>query len=318
MKISVIVPVYNIESYVEACVESLISQTFGDIEIILVDDGSTDGSGEICDKAAKNHSEIKVVHKPNGGLSSARNAGLDVARGEYVMFVDGDDRLVPDACEILLDTVKDADMVQFGYVEVFGTEPPPYSPIGSVASETVTDEKEKYDRLYALGGEGASACTKFYRRKLFENLRFRVGVRHEDEDIVTDVLSLTDKVVYIKAPLYLYFFRSGSIINGSFGTEKLEYFDVLNRRVKVLTEKGYEDLVSETYRRVFLMIPTFYYETKKAGMKEENERVVRELKAIPDRFGKKFGGVLGIRFRLMKNSRLFRNIVYLYKKLRKT
>ena len=122
MKVSVIVPVYNIEEYVSYCIESLVGQDYQNLEIILVDDGSKDLSFKICDEWSKRDSRIKIIRKPNGGLSSARNVGLDFATGEYVLFIDGDDYLANGAISAMMSIIetKEVDFVQFGYEEVSG------------------------------------------------------------------------------------------------------------------------------------------------------------------------------------------------------
>mgnify|MGYP001620281167 FL=1 len=122
MTVSIIVSIYNIVDYLSYCLNSLIYQDYQDLEIILVDDGSKDGSSQLCDEVAKSDSRIKVVHKPNGGLSSARNAGLDIATGKYVLFIDGDDYLTTGAVSTLvaIAEVQKVDFIQFGYEEVFG------------------------------------------------------------------------------------------------------------------------------------------------------------------------------------------------------
>ena len=109
-KISVVIPCYNVEPYLERCVSSVIGQTYPELEIILVDDGSTDATGELCDKLSKTDARIKVIHKENGGLSDARNAGIDVAEGEFYSFVDGDDYLEPDAYEMMTKEMKSGDV----------------------------------------------------------------------------------------------------------------------------------------------------------------------------------------------------------------
>ena len=164
-KVSIIVPVYNIENYIEGCIKSLVYQTYNKIEIILVNDGSTDNSLSVCERFAVSDNRIKIVNKANGGLSSARNSGIDVANGDFIMFIDGDDYI---ACNTLSELVLqiekyDADIVQFGYVETNSD----YSnqvcaPVSCL--ELVSDTYEMFKRLYSIGGEAASACTKLYKR----------------------------------------------------------------------------------------------------------------------------------------------------------
>lgn len=183
MTVSIIVSIYNIVDYLSYCLNSLIYQDYQDLEIILVDDGSKDGSSQLCDEVAKSDSRIKVVHKPNGGLSSARNAGLDIATGKYVLFIDGDDYLTTGAVSTLvaIAEVQKVDFIQFGYEEVFGyTDGKEVSQVDSdriqdflEAMYVVKDRREMYKQLYTLGGVAASACTKFMHLETVKKLRLR-------------------------------------------------------------------------------------------------------------------------------------------------
>ncbi len=320
MKVSIVVPIYNIAEYVSDTLTSLINQTYADIEILAVDDGSTDNSGKICDDFALKDKRIKVIHKQNGGLSSARNAGIDVAAGEYIMFLDGDDRLVNDAVERLVQLLlenPDADLIQFTYSEVDANGVPLYPYAFSQSVDIVEREKEKFERLYKMGGPAASACTKLCKRALFEGLRFYEGIIHEDEYIVTDILSRTKKVIYFDAALYLYYFRNGSIITSSFTPKKLDIFKVFDKRIGVLYEKGYTDLLQREWIRVFETIIRLYCGAKSCGYNAEALAVKKRLSDVP--YDVKSG--MGIKQRIIfiacKRCNFFINIIYLFKKILK-
>lgn len=317
-KVSIIIPVCNIKDYVRQCVLSVISQTYKNLEIIIVDDGSSDGSPDLCDKLAREDDRIIVIHKENGGLSSARNAGLDVATGDYYLFLDGDDRLETVAVEKLVAVARQnefPDIIQFQYSEVDESGKPIYSVTFTESIEAVTDEKEKYDRLYRLGGCGASSCTKFTAAGLFENLRFKEGIIHEDEYIVTDLLSRSDKIVYYDIALYLYYFRNNSIVTSNFSSKKLDVFKVIKRRISVLKEKGYYDLVNKEYERMFVIIPLYYARAKASGCDTEAAYMKKLLNDIPDSFFSTVGVKRKIRYFLIKKASFMLDAIYICKKL---
>ncbi len=263
--VSIVVAVYNIENYIQDCIKSLISQTEPDIEILLVDDGSTDTSPLLCDEMARTDSRIRVIHKPNGGLSSARNAGIEQATGNLLMFVDGDDYLAENAVELLLATQQktDCDIVQFDYEE---TEKPYHKKADTQTSTPFTTEdlRTKFDKLYELGGSGASACTKLYRREVFETLRFQEGILHEDEQLIPFVLQKSNRITYISNKLYCYYTRPGSIIQSTFQEKKLIIFDILTKRIQILNHLGYLDLVEREKIRYFSSLVYFWADAKQA------------------------------------------------------
>ncbi len=318
--VSVIVPVYNIEEYIKPCVDSILSSCFENLEIILVDDGSNDDSPQICDEISKNNSLVKVIHKENGGLSSARNAGLDVARGQYVLFLDGDDRLCENAIDKLYELAKAngyPDIIQFKYAEVDKNGNPLYNYTYNNGLESVTEEREKYERLYSLGGIGASACTKLIKKDLFDNLQFKEGIIHEDEYIVTDLLSRSDSILYVDSAFYLYYFRDNSIITSNFSDKKLDVFYVSERRIKILLEKGYYDLVNKEYQKLYVLIPFLYPKAMAAGNKKAAEFMKKKFSVIPDEFSKTLSGSVKIKFFLIKKFRLTLDIIYFLKKILK-
>ena len=189
-KISVIVPVYQVENYLDRCVESIKNQTFQDYACILVDDGSTDRSGGMCDQYAQQWANFSVIHKQNGGLSSARNAALEVAQGEYLCFLDSDDLLHPQALELMLDAMEKtkADMVSANLQE-FTTDMPCVPPVDHVEADVIGQEVF-IDHLlpHNFGRISVTACGKLYRRAIFQNLRFPEGRIYEDLHIYLDVL----------------------------------------------------------------------------------------------------------------------------------
>ena len=214
--VSVIIPVYNVKNYLEKCVESVIGQSYKNLEIILVDDGSTDGSGALCDNLAENDHRIVVVHKQNGGLSDARNKGLDIAKGEYILFVDSDDYINPQLIERSLNSAKkhDADIVMFDYeaVEENSDKRELYS---FNLPKNVTINPRENKMVYTTA---PCAWNKLYKAELFRNtgIRYPVGLHYEDLATSPRLFFYSSKVVYIDSPpLYYYLLREGSIMRNT-------------------------------------------------------------------------------------------------------
>lgn len=226
-KISVIVPVYNVENYLNRCVESLMSQTYRNIEIILVDDGSNDKSGEICDDLKEQDNRIRVIHKQNGGLSSARNAGLEVASGDYIAFVDSDDWVDANIYSLCINVMhrENCDVVDFLPVFTDGTEVKKSSTWNG-SSTIVEDEQILYDYLYRGQTEVApfSACRKLYKKSLFDEIRFPVGMVNEDIATNYRLLSKSNRLAHVDYFGYYYFQNSQSLTHGPL---KKRDFDLL-------------------------------------------------------------------------------------------
>jgi glycosyltransferase involved in cell wall biosynthesis len=232
--LSVIIPVYNVQKYLARCVESVLGQTHRDLEVILVDDGSTDSCGTLCDQYATQDQRVKVIHKSNGGLSSARNAGLDVMTGEYVTFVDADDFIHRDFAIKLLQAIGlDAQIAVGRWQECDEGETPIEADViwGDVISFT---RDEAIDEIYYQRRLTHSACSRIFEASLFDDLRFPKGKLYEDLAISYNLLKKVNKVVYIDngPPLYYYMHRAGSIIN----TMKLERTHVLDHLEKIERE----------------------------------------------------------------------------------
>jgi len=299
-KVSIIVPVYNVQEYVGNAVKSLVCQTYRDLEIILVDDGSTDGSGSLCDEFLKQDERIKVIHKENGGLSSARNAGLDIATGDFLLFLDADDYLCLNAVEVLVQIQKstDADIVQFRYEHTDCLYAENFvSHTGDV--EIVTDRHAFYDKLYKIGGEGASACTKFYKKDLFVDLRFKHGVLHEDEFMITDILTKPQKIAYINDNLYYYVMRGNSIIH-SFSEKKLDVFVASEYRMNFLSKSGYEDLFEIEQNKYFATLVNYYCLARYYKNYEVSKKLLTMIREYYNKYSYSGCGILKILYKLCK------------------
>ena len=224
-KISVIVPVYNVETYLSRCVDSILAQTYGNLEVILVDDGATDASGAICDAFAAADSRVKVIHKENGGLSSARNAGLDVASGEYIAFVDSDDWITPDAYAHLMGLAEkyDVKLVCGGRYDVNGKTGEKTVGLCPEKEEVISAEK-LVGRIFLWDGCDSSACDKLYHRSLLENFRYPEGKVCEDVPVTYKIVLAAGRAAMSDRPFYHYYHRPGSITTANVITEKTFHF----------------------------------------------------------------------------------------------
>ena len=215
MKLSIIIPVYNVEQYLQNCVQSVITQTYQDLQVILVNDGSTDSSGILCDQLAQQDSRIQVVHKQNGGLSDARNAGLKVATGDYVAFLDSDDvYLHNDGLEQLmaLAQIEQPDVLLFQAVDVYPHHQTARKAYDENYMATHTGA-EVFAQLVRTQSFNMSACFQLIRRELLEShqLYFEKGLLSEDVDWSLRLWQHVSKVRAINLPLYGYQHREGSI-----------------------------------------------------------------------------------------------------------
>lgn len=209
MKISVIIPVYNVEKYLIECLESVMAQSYKDYEVILVDDGSVDSSGEICDEYSLKWDNFKVLHKNNGGQSSARNLGLSIAQGEYVLFVDSDDVVSPVMLEVLFQYCDNFDIVSFGMSNFVDTGHRVYKPYMKHRQATYTSDS--FLRQILLHKEDTSVCSKLFKRSILSNIQFVEGRINEDFLFNIDVLEKRKLKIYcISNILYYYRLRAGS------------------------------------------------------------------------------------------------------------
>lgn len=213
--ISVIVPAYNVKLYLERCMDSIIHQTYRALEIILVDDGSTDGTGKLCDEIAQTDSRILVIHKENGGLADARNAGLDIASGTFVSFIDSDDYIEANMYESMIAEMRDTSVsiVEAGMI-VTDTE--------GNDSLQVSDRRlyltreEALLNLLAYGILLSSNANKLFRISLFDKLRYKKGIHYEDTEIIPKLIHECDHVVILNQAFYHYVLRNGSIMRSDF------------------------------------------------------------------------------------------------------
>lgn len=243
-KISVIIPVYNTEKWLPKCMDSVLSQTYPNLEILLINDGSTDSSGSLCDSYAQKHPQIQAHHQTNQGLSATRNTGLDMASGEYIFFLDSDDYLEPSALELLYDSFKrnDADLVIGSYQTVdTSNQPLTKEDFSYPSTETIISEKEFWD--FSIHHVAATiACSKLYPKKIWDNLRFPVGKIHEDNAVIHSVVKQCKKIVCLNQVVLNYRSTPDSITTTSFRLANLDKAEVLINQISYLCEKGYDSM----------------------------------------------------------------------------
>ncbi len=239
--VSVIVPLYNVEAYLPACLDSLCAQTHRDFEVVLVDDGSTDGSGTICERYVAADGRFKVVHQQNAGVAAARNTGLDQARGAYISFVDSDDEVSPRFLETLLGA--DADIAQCGFATERGGLAEASATGGQAAPFERMDGREA-SRALQLDGSGTWGVlwNKLYRASLLKGVRFPAGRQHEDEFVVWRTFWAARNVATCTEPLYFYRQRPGSIMAAGVNARSLDALVALEERGAFYRAQADEEL----------------------------------------------------------------------------
>ncbi len=282
--ISIIVPVYNVEQYIRKCLDSIAEQTYKNIEIILVDDGSPDSCGAICDEYARRDKRIRVIHRENGGLSAARNTGLDDAKGDYIMFVDSDDYITPDAVQLLMSCAEenssDITVGGFEYCDTNGNiyqTDRLFAPEGRISKDDFwhyfyTDPRTYYVTMWA----------KLFKSSLWKTLRFPVGKLHEDEFVIHNLIDSCECISLFRKPVYYYVQRGGSIVNTKFTLKNLDSSEAILLRCRYFIEKHNTVLAAKTLTHAMynlLRVQLLSKEEKKAGKKRIRE-LYREFRRL--------------------------------------
>ena len=278
--ISVIVPVYRVEEYLERCVKSILSQTYKNLEVILVDDGSPDQCPAICDACADKDARVKVIHQENKGLSGARNAGIDAASGEYLAFVDSDDYVSPhfikELYQLLQDTGCAIGQCRFSYVKGDGLVEEGDSAFCIYRGESLMEQ------LY--GPEEKATCfvvawNKLYRAELFKEtgIRYPEGRIHEDEATTYRLFHEAKKLAFLDRALYGYYTENGGSITSVFSAKRLQWLTAHEERIAFFKKNGYEKLLPAAYRKLCDACITFYFRcTEKVKDAEELKKELRK------------------------------------------
>lgn len=278
--ISVIVPVYRVEEYLERCVKSILSQTYENLEVILVDDGSPDQCPAICDACAEKDARVKVIHQENKGLSGARNAGIDAASGEYLAFVDSDDYVSPHFIEELYQLLQDTGCAigqcRFSYVKGDGLVEESDSAFCIYRGESLMEQ------LY--GPEEKATCfvvawNKLYRAELFKEtgIRYPEGRIHEDEATTYRLFHEAKKLAFLDRALYGYYTENGESITSVFSAKRLQWLTAHEERIAFFKKNGYEKLLPAAYRKLCDACITFYFRcTEQVKDAEELKKELRK------------------------------------------
>ena len=246
-KVSVIVPVYKVEQYLNRCVESILNQTYKDLELILVDDGSPDKCGEICDKFVEQDSRVKCIHKKNGGLSSARNEALDIAVGEYIYFVDSDDWIEPELLEQCVKSINlyGADIVIFDWYDVWGECRYRREYDANYVNDIISVRQGIY-----WDNVPSTVWSKFYKAELWKDIRFPIDANFEDLVVMPDIFHHAIEIFYLKSPLYNYLrVNSGSISNNISSKSDFGIFMGWEKREKIARINNDKDLMVYACKR---------------------------------------------------------------------
>lgn len=284
--ISVVVPVYNVKKYLQECVDSLIKQTYSNIEILLIDDGSTDGSSELCDQIEKQDSRIRVIHKTNGGLSDARNNGIEVARGSYISFIDSDDFVAPNYFEVLYNAItkNNADLAMCGF-ERFKDEDI-VDGIKTQSSMFVNIQKNEEvlrNVLYQIEQNvySVAAPCKLYKVSNFKTLRFPVGKLNEDMAIIIEIMEMNSKIAVVHSNLYFYRINPNSITQQKFNKRRMDVIEISEKIMHKVSKRfpSLENAAKSTlYSRSFEMLTIAYNSTNKNEFIKEKEKLKHCIK----------------------------------------
>lgn len=274
--ISIIIPVYNVEAYINKCIDSLLKQRYSNIEVLLVDDGSTDNSGKICDDYAKQDKRICVVHKENGGVSSARNTGLKLVKGDYIAWVDPDDWIEEDMFSYLIENAitYSADITICARIERY----PDKSVIKGLSELSILNTEEALSKLFEDKDLGSYLWDKLWRKELFEDIVFPEGKVFEDIAVVYKVFGRANRILCLPEAKYNYLQRTDSIVGSQKLKSRIARFDAeyerLNNVIKSLPQ--YSDILISKCIEAAVNVWISYYSVPK----EQREAYTEKLKEI--------------------------------------
>lgn len=290
-KITIIIPIYNVEKYLNKCIDSVVNQTYKNLEILLVDDGSTDASHAICDEWQIKDTRVKAIHKNNGGVSSARNIGLAAATGDYIVFIDSDDWVVDNFVETLYKSIikNDADIAICEYLEINEDNKNISSQFNRVRLvDKTTTGKDLLKDLVFEKFCSVVVWNKIYKKSIFSNLRFKEGRFHEDEFIIHHILLKSKVVNCFSNPLYYYLIRSNSFMGEGFTVKRLDYLDALEDRANVAKEIYGDELYMKCLVWLINTCVSYFKKIKKSNQlnKEEIKFIFEKIRNYFDKYAK--------------------------------
>ena len=278
-KISVTVPVYNVREYLERCFNSIVNQSYRNLEILLVDDGSTDGSGALCDELANRDSRVRAIHKINGGLGSARNAGIAAATGEILSFIDSDDWIETEMYQSMVSRMHrdQSQIIACGIQRVTEAGTVSYyndnlEERGLYSTEEALCELPRNERL------SNSMCNKLFRRETIEGLAINEKIAYEDNPFTPQCIARAERISYTAEPFYCYFERQGSISRKSFSTREFDRVTADRMRLEFYRDRfpQCEDAAAIAFIGTCLKI--YYQSENSAEAAERREQLAKELK----------------------------------------
>lgn len=308
-KISVIIPIYNVEKYLPKCINSVLNQTYSNLEIILVNDGSTDSCKQICEEYKKLDNRIKIINKKNGGLSDARNYGIEASTGNYIAFLDSDDWIDKELYMTLYKIIKryDADISVCNFKKSYLNGDNKTHNSGKIKCYS---NIEALNELYGKNSvQMIVAWNKLYKRSTIKELRFPVGRIHEDEYLTPIIIYNANKLVYIDNQLIYYRQTPNSIMNSKFNIKRLDYLYALENRIEFFKENMLDQLYEKSIETYILKIIDFYFKVKCSDIKNKkniNKILIEKLDSIDNQWDVRL--TKGLR----KNLNLFKRYPYLY------
>lgn len=320
--ISVVVPVYKVEPYLARCIDSILKQTFTDFELILVNDGSPDNCGKICDEYTQKDNRIQVIHKENGGLSSARNAGIDWAfansNSQWLTFIDSDDWIHPQYLELLLSgaTSTNTDICVCEYTKTSGFAD--FDNLDNVDMQNLTPE-ELFVNYYVTS---VIACCKLYKKSCFENIRYPIGKLHEDEYTTYKILFEKSQISYLKEALYFYYTNPAGIMKSNWTPKKLDINSALEEQIMFFSKNGYYNALKTSKLSLLWKLTS---QIKATENSEEYSYLTPELKKKLKRYFKEYKKDLNLSIRTVtdiyekvypRTTKIFLFIFSIYEKLK--
>lgn len=270
MKVSIIIPVYNSEQYLTECLDSVVSQTYDNINLTLIDDGSSDASGKICDGFASSDPRIRVIHTENKGVSEARNTGISESNGDYVCFIDSDDRVAPDYIEYLLNLLEENN----ADISVCQREDARRK---LKETKTLTDNQSCMNAFVKTGEIDSVVWGKLYKRHLFDGVFFPAGKRYEDEFTIYKLIAKTNRIVIGSEPKYHYRKNENSFMNRSFSEKDFEWMAAMEEQ-KAFIAQNYPELISSANARIIYSVNKCAEKMSAAGTYHED--MLKEMQRL--------------------------------------
>lgn len=291
--VSVIIPVYKTEEYLTQCVDSVLGQTYQNLQIILVDDGSPDNAPAMCDAYAQRDSRVEVIHKENGGLSDARNAGKAVAKGQYLTFLDSDDIWAPETVEHMVQIARkeNAQVVKIGVIRKYAEQ----ACVSVLKDYSVTTGLGALERIFWDNSQIITICGKLFAAELFQGLDFPVGLYYEDEYTTPRIYCRAKTVALSDSELYFYMQRDNeSILRGALNEKRIrDSLFVTEDRIAFLREQGLVALVPKAVKDHYLKLRKLEAAAKGVpGLEEAYEKLVRKKRAFARQHPAAVGEVL--------------------------